>query len=204
MGTGPGFCHAGVMGIARFATASLIFLLCAAGVSRADPLFDPATGLRMSAYRAPVPPTVPGGQVVTDPVRVARLADSGALLIDVMGAAGYRIREDGTWITAEHHQTLPGAIWLPEIGRGRQEPAIAAYMHQALHVCTDGRKDRPIVIFCLSDCWMSWNAVQHVAAAGYSRIFWFPGGTDMWRLMDMPTRRAVPVPFGARHCATRN
>lgn len=171
-----------------------------AALADAPLLFDSGTGLRIASYRAPVPDTVPGGVTITDAAQVKRLAAQGALLVDAMGATGYHIGADGGWITPDRHQSLPGAIWLPEIGRGAPEPAIARYLKESLAICTRGQADRPIIVFCRSDCWMSWNAVQHIAALGYSRIYWYPGGVDDWQENGLPTRLATPLPVGAASC----
>lgn len=162
----------------------------------AEGVFDPATGLRIAAYRAPVPDSVPGGRVV-DAETVARMAADDALLIDAMAAPGHRIARDGTWIVAEPHGTIPGAHWLPEIGRGRPDPRIAAGLRAALADCP---KTRPIVLFCKTDCWMSWNAVQHVAALGHRDIGWYPGGIDDWTDNGRALQPVEPLPLGTGLC----
>lgn len=160
------------------------------------PLHDPQTGLRLTSYRAPVPDGVPGARVVDQP-QVEALRDRGALLIDVMGAPGYRLRDDGTWMVPAPHDTIPGAIWLPEVGHGQPDPRVATFLGDALRLCSGGDLARPIVLFCRSDCWMSWNAVHHVAALGYSDIAWYPGGVDDW---SQPLVAAHPLPLSATEC----
>ncbi|WP_295045037.1 rhodanese-like domain-containing protein [uncultured Paracoccus sp.] len=183
-----------MMKMPRLIPAALIALMPhAAG---AEQVFDPASGLRIAAYRAPVPDSVPGGRVV-DAQGVAALADRGALLIDAMAAPGHAIGADGAWTVAEPHRTIPGARWLPEIGRGRPDPRIAAGLQASLADCP---KTRPIVLFCKTDCWMSWNAVQHVAALGHGDIAWYPGGVDDWADDGRPLRDAHPLPLGASLC----
>lgn len=168
-------------------------------VAHGAPLHDPQTGLRLSAYRAPVPDAVPGGRAV-GPHELTALRDAGALLIDVTGAPGHRLGDDGTWVLATPHDTIPGAVWLPEVGHGHPEPHIAAYLAAALILCSGGDRARPIVIFCRSDCWMSWNAVQHVSALGYSDIAWYPGGVDEWADLDLPLSAPQPLPLSATSC----
>lgn len=183
------------MNMPRLIPAALIALMpLAAG---AEQVFDPATGLRIGAYRAPVPDQVPGGRVV-DTGTVAAMAEAGALLIDAMAAPGHAIAPDGAWIVAEPHDTIPGAQWLPEIGRGRPDPRIAAGLQASLAGCP---KARPIVLFCKTDCWMSWNAVQHIAALGHEEIGWYPGGVDDWAGDGRPLKRVEPLPLGASLCA---
>lgn len=192
-------CAGAAAGLARAETVAETPANAAAEPS-AQALFDPATGLRISAYRAPVPPQAPGARTLRDASAVEALARDGALLLDVLGAAGARMDAQAGWIVPARHQTLPGAIWLPEIGRGVQAPEIAAYMRQALALCTGGDQARAIVVFCRSDCWMSWNAVQHIAAAGYDNIYWYPGGSDDWAEAGRPTLAARPLDPGAASC----
>lgn len=157
-------------------------------------LFDPATGLRIDAYRAPVPDHVPGGRVMAA-ADVA--AADGALLIDALPAPGHRILPDGTWITPETHDTLPGAHWLPETGRGVLTPAIRDYLTAALAGCAP---DRAIIVFCRSDCWMSWNTVQHIAAMGFTSLGWYPGGIEDWTDHGHATVPATATPVGTSLC----
>lgn len=159
--------------------------------------FDPGTGLRIDAYRAPVPDHVPGGRVL-DAGGVATAIADGALLIDALPAPGHRILPGGAWITPEAHDTLPGATWLPETGRGVLTPVIRDYLTGALAGCAP---DRAIVVFCRSDCWMSWNTVQHIAALGFTDLGWYPGGIEDWADHGHPTEPARALPVGASLCA---
>lgn len=182
----------------RISLAALAALTPAAGSSETAPeaLFNAATGLRIAAYRAPVPDTVPGGRAV-DAGQVAVLAGQGALLIDALPAPGHKLRKDGSWITPETHVTLPGAHWLPEIGRGDLTPDIRAYLTDALAGCAPAQ---PMVIFCRNDCWMSWNAVQHIAAMGFTDLAWYADGIEDWADHGHPTEPADPLPMGASLC----
>lgn len=182
----------------RISLAALAALTPAAGSAggTAGALFDEGTGLRIAAYRAPLPRTVPGGRTI-DADRVGMLAARGALLIDALPAPGHKLREDGSWIVPEAHETLAGAHWLPEIGRGDITPPIRAYLTEALAGCAPAQ---PMVIFCRSDCWMSWNAVQHVAALGFTELAWYPGGIEDWVDHGQPTEPAEPLPVGDHLC----
>lgn len=181
------------MSLPRLIPAALIALM--PPVAGAEQVFDAATGLRIAAYRAPVPDSVPGGRVV-DARTVADMAAGGAILIDAMAAPGHSIAPDGTWIIAAPHQTIPGAHWLPEIGRGNPDPRIADGLRKSLEGCGD----RPVVLFCKTDCWMSWNAVQHVAALGQRDIGWYPGGVDDWADAGRALQPVDPLPIGESLC----
>ncbi|MDP2740597.1 MAG: PQQ-dependent catabolism-associated CXXCW motif protein, partial [Pseudorhodobacter sp.] len=59
-----------------------------------------------------------------------------------------------------------------------------------------GDPERPVVFFCLSDCWMSWNAATRALNYGYTRVFWYPLGTDGWAAQGYPTEALEPEPGG--------
>ncbi len=60
---------------------------------------------------------------------------------------------------------------------------------------TDGDKAKPILIYCLRDCWMSWNAAKRALEYGYVNIFWHPDGTDGWIAEDLPLEVRKPEIF---------
>ncbi|MFD2816384.1 hypothetical protein ACFSYD_21425 [Paracoccus aerius] len=80
--------EAGAMNMLRLIPAALIALM--PQTAGAEAVFDPPTGLRVAAYRAPVPDSVPGGRVVGAD-EVAAMAAGGALLIDAMAAPGHAL-----------------------------------------------------------------------------------------------------------------
>jgi PQQ-dependent catabolism-associated CXXCW motif protein len=49
-----------------------------------------------------------------------------------------------------------------------------------------------IVTFCLSDCWMSWNAARRLRAMGYTHVRWLAEGTDGWRDAGLPLVQVMP------------
>jgi len=142
--------------------------------------FHPENGLRIGRYRAPTPDAVPGGTRITA-TELKELLKKPNALVDVFGAASSRFDElDGTWLVSKERLTIPGATWLPEVGRGSSGPEMQAYFGENLKRLTGGDKNCPLILFCISDCWMSWNAVQHASAMGYTQIYWFAEGTDGW------------------------
>lgn len=142
------------------------------------PLFD-AAGYRVTHYRAPVPNTAPRARTVTAP-EVETLQQQGALVIDVTGINHFKINEKGEWISAARHESLPGAHWLPVVGWGRLTAWQQAYLQDSLRVLSDGDFEKPIVVLCKVDCWLSWNTARRLSELGYRNINWFPGGTDAW------------------------
>lgn len=169
-------------------------LLMAAAL--ADPaLFDPATGYRIAAYR---------GVIASPPPGVERLEDDGAmqardagkaLFLDFTPAAGaVRDPASGAWHLAEPHDTIPGAHWFPEAGRGPANPAIDRWFVAGLKRLTHGSRRRPIVAFCLADCWMSWNASWKIRRLGYRDVAWYANGIDGWKETGRPLEPVVPEP----------
>lgn len=176
-------------------------VICAAGVlamssatafgADMDGSFDPETGYRIAHYRAAVPATVPGG-VRAGLGKVDELVKSGAVLLDVMPSEGAGPDPaTGAWRLSHRHQTIPGATWLPDVGRGRIAPVFERYLADNLERLSGADKSKPVVIFCQSDCWMAWNAVQRAAKLGYTQLYWFAEGTDGW--VEWGDRHLVPA-----------
>ena len=66
------------------------------------------------------------------------------------------------------------------------------YLETGLEKASGGDKTRPIVIYCLTSCWMSWNAAKRAMTYGYSQIIWFPDGTDGWQDAGFPLEVRLP------------
>jgi len=157
-------------------------------------LFHPETGLRIERYRAPTPDDVPGA-VRIDAKQAMDLLDKQAIAIDVFAASQSRFDElDGSWLVAKQRESIPGAVWLPEVGRGSASRSIQEYLAHNLERLTNGETTCPIIIFCVADCWMSWNAVQRTTALGYSKVYWFAEGTDGWLDEGGELKPIDPIP----------
>ncbi len=150
-------------------------------------------GYRMDRYRAPVPTTLAGGTVV-GPERAHALWQSGAVgFIDVLPQAPRPANlPEGTIWRDKPRDTIPGAIWLPNVGYGAIAPVTADYFRAGLDRLTGGDRAHPVLFFCLEDCWMSWNAARRAIEWGYGAVYWFPEGTDGWALWDYPLERVTP------------
>ena len=170
----------------------LALMVCPAPALTADETtFDPATGYRIAHYRAAVPATVPGGTRI-DLEKLDALAKAGAVLLDVMPSEGAGPDPaTGAWRLSRPHQTIPGATWVPDVGRGKISAEFESYFKANLAKLSGGEKGKPIILFCQSDCWMAWNAVQRAASFGYTSLYWFPEGTDGW--VEWGDRKLVPV-----------
>lgn len=146
-----------------------------------DVRFDPVTGYRIAAYRGIVPGPPPGVERI-GAAAVARLVDAGrATLIDVVPAEGGVRGVDGVWRLAREERGIPGAAWFPEAGRGRPHPAIERWFLSGVRSLQARRPRQPLIVFCLADCWMSWNAALRLRRAGFRNVRWFAEGADGWR-----------------------
>lgn len=172
----------------------LVALIAAVALPVAsEELFDPVTGYRLGQYRAPVPEVAPGA-VTVDVEAVARLRAQGGILLDVRPGARLEPLVGG-WIAAEPLLTIEGAHWLPEVGRGRIEDQIEAYLVDTLDRLTGGAPESVLIVFCRVDCWMSWNAAQRIAGHGYTAVHWFPNGIEAWEAAGLPTATIRPEPI---------
>lgn len=196
------------MGFLRLCVVAVVCFFAGPAMAADDSVFDPVTGFRIARYRAPVPATVPGGTRV-DRDKVDELIAAGAVLLDVMPSEGAGPDpETGVWRLLNPHRSIPGATWLPDVGRGKIKGAYETYLKRNALALTGGDIARAIIVFCQSDCWMGWNAVQRLAKLGYANIYWYPEGTDGWvEWGDRKLEAVTPVPLKgvAKYCrpATR-
>ncbi len=139
-------------------------------------------GYRTDNYHAPTPDAVPGG-VVVHTAAVRALADEGrAILIDVLPAPRRPdgIKPGAPWMPLPR-MDLPGSVWLPDVGRGALDAVTEAWFRNQLAELTGGDLARALVFYCMTDCWMSWNAAKRAASYGYTRVLWYPEGADGWQ-----------------------
>lgn len=150
-------------------------------------------GYRMDDYRSPVPASVAGGTVVSIEEAHA-LWEQGAAFIDVLPQAPKpEGLPKGTIWRDKPRDSIPRAIWLPNVGYGAIAEVTADYFRHGLEKATGGDPSRAVVFFCLEDCWMSWNAAKRAAEWGYTAVHWLPEGTDGWAFMDYPLERVKPM-----------
>lgn len=149
---------------------------------------------RMEEYRGSVPASLAGGTVI-GPERVHEIWTEGtAGFIDVMPQPPKPANlPEGTIWRDKPRDTIPGAIWLPNVGYGAIAEVTEAYFRAGLEAATGGDPARPVVFFCLADCWMSWNAAKRAIEWGYAQVHWFPEGTDGWQLWGYPLERVEPM-----------
>ncbi len=161
----------------------------------AEDVPEPA-GYRGEPYRAPVPDTLEGAQVVTTTEAYTLWLAGDAAFVDVMPRAPKpQGLPQGTIWRDTPRPSIPGAVWLPNTGYEALADETHAYFTTGLEAASDGNPGHPLVFFCLDDCWMSWNAAKRAIEAGYSDVIWFPEGTDGWAFYDYPVENADPAVF---------
>ncbi len=136
---------------------------------------------RMDDYRSPVPGTLKGARVVDANGAQELIAGERAVMIDVYPQAPKPpgLPAGTIWRTPKHN-SIEGAVWLPNVGYGKLASEPESYFRKSLERLSAGDKGRTLVFFCLRDCWMSWNAAKRAIAWGYKNVVWFPDGVDGW------------------------
>ena len=150
-------------------------------------------GYRGPPYRAPVPATLTGAEVIGDEAARALWQAGEAVFVDVLPRPPRPENlPEGTIWRDRPRDTIPGAVWLPNTGLEALAPETLAYFRAGLETATEGAAAAPLVFFCQRDCWMSWNAAKRAGELGYSRIAWYPDGTDGWAARGWQLERAEP------------
>lgn len=177
--------------------AAALILCLAVGAARAidaGAVPEPE-GYRTDDYRTPVPRTLAGAQVIGADDAETMLKGGEAVFIDVFPRAPKPPNlPAGTVWRDPTHMTIEGAYWLPNVGYGVLSPEFETYFRSRLERLTGGDRTRPVVFFCLKDCWMSWNAGKRALAWGYTNVIWFSEGTDAWQEAGFDLVKATPVP----------
>ncbi len=149
-------------------------------------------GYRMEDYRGPVPDSVPGASIVHAPQVEDLIEQDGAVLIDVLAAPRRPpgMRQGTPWLP-EPHEDLPGSLWWPGVGRGAISAELEARFRQRLGEVVEANPGSLVVFYCLSNCWLSWNAAKRAASYGIPAA-WFPDGADGWKAAGLPVEKATP------------
>lgn len=139
----------------------------------------PATSqLHNGAMHGPTPASIPGGQLITTKglSELVQGRQTPYFLFDVLGG----------------QETLPGAmpaVWMSQPGSFNDQTQ--QQLSQMLQQGTQGRKDVPMIFYCMStQCWMSYNAALRAINAGYSNVLWYRGGIEAWKAAGLPTQPA--------------
>lgn len=175
-----------------------VFMLVILQTAWADSVDEP-DGYRLERYDDVVPVTLRGATRVTA-LDVARLkSEHDALIVDVIPEhiKPADLPADQQWFPVPH-VGVAGAVWLPDVGFGSLSETTEKYFSQHLSEYTGGDSDYPVVFYCRSDCWMSWNAAKRALALGYTRVYWFADGINDWEFEGFDTEILQPAP-GVRH-----
>ena len=152
-------------------------------------------GYRTDNYRAPVPATLAGVRVLTTKQAEAIWRSGSAAFVDVLPRPPKPGNlPEGTIWRDRPRLNIPGSIWLPDTGYGALAAATEDYLRNGLASATRGNNVKLLVIYCLADCWMSWNAAKRALSYGYSNVAWYPEGTDGWQRADLPLADSRPEP----------
>jgi PQQ-dependent catabolism-associated CXXCW motif protein len=175
----------------RFALAAMVFI---GGVARAADAPEPES-YRLEDYRAPTPATLRGAKTIGTQEAEKIWRSGNASFVDVLPRPPRpRNLPEGTLWHDKPRPDIPGSIWLPDTGYGELAPAMADYFAKGLARASHGDHARLIVLYCLADCWMSWNAAKRAQAIGYSNVAWYREGTDGWLAAGLPLEDATPEP----------
>lgn len=149
-----------------------------ADVERQDFGVPAKAELHQGPMHGKTPSQIPGGQVITTKglVELLQRQDVRTLVFDVLGG----------------QQTLPQAI--PAVAAhapGSFDDELQGQLGQYLGQVTEGRRDTPLVFYCLSiECWMSYNAALRAINLGYSNVLWYRGGIEAWQQNGLPLQPA--------------
>ncbi len=153
-------------------------------------------GYRIGDYRAPVPRELKGARIVSTEEAYALWREGKTVFVDVMPHVSRPpdLPPETIWRDPQR-KDIPGSAWLPDVGFGRLTDALNTYFQKSLNRLTKGNKSQPVLFYCLSNCWMSWNAAKRALEQyGYSQVIWYPDGTDSWTSAGHTVETAKPEP----------
>ncbi|WP_457798723.1 PQQ-dependent catabolism-associated CXXCW motif protein [Methylocystis sp. S23] len=152
-------------------------------------------GYRMDAYRAPVPATLKGATVVDTAGAFELWRSKAAVFVDVLPHAPKPegLPRNAVW-REQPRFDIPGGVWLPDTGFGALSETTRRYFEKGLEKATGADRAKPLVFYCLTDCWMSWNAAKRALTLGYANVSWYPEGADGWAKAEHPLEEKKPEP----------
>ncbi|WP_325890950.1 rhodanese-like domain-containing protein [Grimontia sp. NTOU-MAR1] len=165
-------------------------ILCAFHITSisAETIPEP-NSYRTENYRAAVPETLTGGQVIDSAEQLAAFIDARRpILIDVFPAPNKPkdLSPDTLWIEPSR-ETLPGAIWLANVGHGIAPDSLIQLLKTSLP------NNTPMVVFCEPNCWHSWNAGKRAIELGAKDVYWYRAGVKGWKEAGYALETQHPV-----------
>ena len=161
----------------RWALVAAVGLaLIASFAARAGEAPPEPDSYRQSDYRAPTPLSLKGARVLSTEEAAAMWRAGDAAFIDVLPQPPRpkNLPADVVWRDKPRFD-IPASVWLPDTGYGELAPVMLDYFRRGLDKALGGRS-RPLVFYCLKDCWMSWNAAKRALALGYAECRLVSGG----------------------------
>lgn len=179
----------------RLVAAALYLAIGSSAGSLAQGAPDEPSDYRTDAYRAPVPATLQGARVIDTEAAEALWRAKATIFIDVLPrpVKPEKLPTNVIW-REPPHKSIPGAVWLANTGYGVVPEPLLETFRSRLEKLTGGDRTKPLVFFCLRDCWMSWNAAKRAVAWGYGSVIWFPEGIDGWSDALLPLEVVAPEP----------
>jgi len=178
----------GIILLAPCVTATL------AGAEQAQRPPEPA-GYRLDAFRAPVPATLKGATVIDTAKAFDIWKAKTAVFVDALPhpPKPEGLPKNAVW-REQPRFDIPGSVWLPDTGYGELADITRRYFEKGLARATANDKGKPLVFYCLANCWMSWNAAKRAMTLGYAKVFWYPDGADGWAAEKHPLEERKPEP----------
>jgi len=185
-----------LISMVRFFTFCLLLSLmaCSGSTQRDNAKTEAYRGL---PYHAPTTQIPPIGVTRISASELKKRLDSSnkPILIDVYGAI---FREesldfDGAWLVSTSRKNIPNSVWLPNVGKQMLKPVVEQYYRDQLKTLTSNDKAAQLVIYCIEDCWMAWNAGKRAVEWGYSNVYWFREGVDGWSDNNWALQNSEPV-----------
>ena len=172
------------------------------GEAWADCVEPEPADYRMSHFRAPTPCALSGGTLISTEQAQQMHARAGVLFIDVLPAARRpaQFPVDSLW-KPKSRSNIPGSTWLANSGFGVLPVEEEESFRFHLDRLTGGDNTRTLVIYCLADCWMSWNAARRAVEWGYRAVHWYPQGTDGWAAAGFALEKNSPLPLAGESSA---
>jgi PQQ-dependent catabolism-associated CXXCW motif protein len=152
-------------------------------------------GYRLENYHAATPATLQGATTV-DTARAFEIWSSkGAAFVDTVSRPSRPVYlpHELEW-SAPARRDIPGSVWLAGVGAGDLNDAGLRYLEAGLARVTSGDKTKPVLIYCRSNCWASWNAAKRALSLGYEQVIWYPGGADGWEKAGHALEERTPEP----------
>lgn len=157
---------------------------------------DEPSSYKMDDYRSPTPDGLEGARSVSTEEAYEIWKAGKTIFVDVLPRPPKpKNLPAGTLWRQPKRLNIPESTWLANVGYGRLHPSLDTWFQDHLAALTGGDKTRPVLFYCLIDCWMSWNAAKRAMEYGYQDVIWYADGTDGWTLQDYPVGENKPEPF---------